>query len=1015
MRKYLFAIIALSACALVACNKNETAITTEPAGTIEMTVTAGDVTTKTAFNGGETGIIWSGTEKLRVIEGVTGGTDNGKYFDKESSAGTSSDAGATMDFSVTMDTHASATGFQYVALYPSSSFNKANSFTNIAVNTLDAQNPTASNFDPAADMLISQVTSESATQPTSINMAFARKVAIGKMTIKNLGSSEDITSVAFSAKKGATDVVLAGRSKVDFSTSTVDYGSNIQSKTLTLDYSGDGIKLNSAEGAPIYFISYPFLLNVANEGQFTVVVETETKRFTRTVTLTGEQTLQLKAGDVSRFSVDMSTAVEAPNAVDLRYACLTGAEYNGAGGTNSYGNVTVEKPHKPHGDKWVTCATCTNSCIGIGNLAANSNAKDSYIKTPELVENIKTIILTFNTSSNSTTYKVLLVASATGNEESGLIASKTFNQMDGDNKLTFDLTSESYKTVYIRAKGAQAVVSKIEVYAGEDNRAAIAPAPTSVTAVLNTDNPAVTNKIDVSWTAAENASGYIVTLTPAAGDPVAQNVAANVTSTSFTGLSYSTSYTPSVITIADPYLYKANSASTEGSAVATEAANYAFTTVAGLNALVTTTSTEYNGHLTDAVVSFVPATNTAIIKDATGSVMIYKSSHGLLQGQTYTGDITVTAIKYSSLYSEITAWSNATFTGAQTPVAPENVELSSLVGHYGDFQNAYVQVSGLTVSSVAGKTINVSDGVNSYVVFDNPGTASCIAGDEITVKGTITKYNSTEQIKVWSASDITITTYAPRAITFSQPTGAAGTAGCSFTVTKTVGGDSVTSGNAIASGTGITLTATAGTGYEFTSWTVTGATVADASDATTTFTMGTSPVTISATFTSTSGGDPDPTLQYTLDGNITGSGSAYSNANDITQTIGWKVTGNTQQTPWRVGGKEITNQDRAIYSTGAIAANISQIRIKHGDASSITVNSMTVSVHSTSADAAAGLNAIATFTPTFVANGTVTIDNEGNTSWAGKYYRIVYNVTVSGSSNKFIQFKSAEFWGVAAN
>lgn len=304
--------------------------------------------------------------------------------------------------------------------------------------------------------------------------------------------------------------------------------------------------------------------------------------------------------------------------------------------------------------------------------------------------------------------------------------------------------------------------------------------------------------------------------------------------------------------------------------------SYAFTTIAGLNGLVTNSSNNYSGYLTDAVVSFVPATNTAIVKDATGSVMIFKSGHGLLQGQTYTGTITVTAIKYNNLYSEITAWTGASFSGSETPVNPESLALSAIIGHYDDYQNAYVQVSGLTVTSIDGKNIHVSDGVNSYVVFDNPGTASCAVDDVITAVGTITKYGSTEELKVWKASDITITSYAPRAITFTQPTGAAETAGCLFTVS--VGGSPITSGDTVASGTTVTLTATAGTDYEFTSWTVTGATVANASAATTTFVMGTSPVSISAAFTNT--GSTPSTYVDVLTLSWTGiSGTSYSNWN----------------------------------------------------------------------------------------------------------------------------------------
>ena len=443
--------------------------------------------------------------------------------------------------------------------------------------------------------------------------------------------------------------------------------------------------------------------------------------------------------------------------------------------------------------------------------------------------------------------------------------------------------------------------------------------------------------------------------------------------------------------------------------------SYAFTTIAGLNGLVTDSSNNYSGYLTDAVVSFVPATNTAIVKDATGSVMIYnKSGHGLLQGQTYTGTITVTAIKYNNLYSEITAWTGASFSGSETPVNPESLALSALIGHYDDYQNAYVQVSGLTVTSVDGKNINVTDGANNYVVYDNTSSVSVEAGDVITAIGTVTKYQTTEEIKVWNDADVIVTSFAPKAITFTQPTGAAGTAGCSFTVS--VGGSPITSGDTVASGTTVTLTATAGTDYEFTSWTVNGATVADGTSASTTFVMGTSAVTVSALFTSTNGGDnPTPSLQYTLDGTITATGNAYATASTLTQSnIGWKVVGNTEQNPWRIGGKGITGQDRAIYSTTAIAANITQINVTSGaTASSLTVNSLTISVHNSASDAENGVNAIASHTVTSgIASSTVTFDKADNTSWAGKFYRIVYNVTrTSNSGNGYITFESATFYG----
>ena len=121
-----------------------------------------------------------------------------------------------------------------------------------------------------------------------------------------------------------------------------------------------------------------------------------------------------------------------------------------------------------------------------------------------------------------------------------------------------------------------------------------------------------------------------------------------------------------------------------------------------------------------------------------------------------------------------------------------------------------------------------------------------------------------------------------------------------------------------------------------------------------------------------------PTLQYTLDGTVTGGSNGYATESVITQTneskeIGWKATGNTTTNPWRIGGNSITSVDRAIYSTTAISSNITSIEVTSGtDSGSITVNSLTITVHNNASDAASGSNAIATKTE----NSSSTIKTE---------------------------------------
>ncbi len=148
------------------------------------------------------------------------------------------------------------------------------------------------------------------------------------------------------------------------------------------------------------------------------------------------------------------------------------------------------------------------------------------------------------------------------------------------------------------------------------------------------------------------------------------------------------------------------------------------------------------------------------------------------------------------------------------------------------------------------------------------------------------------------------------------------------------------------------------------------------------------------------------TLVYTLDGTETGGTNGYAEESEINQnSITWKVTGNTTMNPWRIGGKGTA--DRPVYSTTKLDKNISKIEITHGSASNITINSMTVIVSKNSDFS----SPVSTLTPSFVENDVVTVNRPGGADWSDCYYKIVYNVTVSGNSNKFFQFIKAEFTG----
>ena len=140
-----------------------------------------------------------------------------------------------------------------------------------------------------------------------------------------------------------------------------------------------------------------------------------------------------------------------------------------------------------------------------------------------------------------------------------------------------------------------------------------------------------------------------------------------------------------------------------------------------------------------------------------------------------------------------------------------------------------------------------------------------------------------------------------------------------------------------------------------------------------------------------------------------GKNNVYANACDVEiSSITWNVTGNSQMQPWRIGGKSITNTDRTVYSKTPMGSAITKVELTVGAASSITINSLKLIVASDSA-----FNTkIDEVSKTFAANSTITFTpTSPATEWAtSAYYKFVFNVTVSGSSNKFVEFTNAKFY-----
>ena len=141
-----------------------------------------------------------------------------------------------------------------------------------------------------------------------------------------------------------------------------------------------------------------------------------------------------------------------------------------------------------------------------------------------------------------------------------------------------------------------------------------------------------------------------------------------------------------------------------------------------------------------------------------------------------------------------------------------------------------------------------------------------------------------------------------------------------------------------------------------------------------------------------------------------GSTSAYNSSSDVTFQDGkiWNIPGNqTLNDGLKLGGNLKTALNRAMYSKSAYEI-VNSVSILHGSKDDVvTVNSVKLLIYSTSANAASGneANADEIVEGTYVENGTTTFVSSSGDSWENKYFRVVYNMSSTTTSNRGIILK----------
>ena len=183
----------------------------------------------------------------------------------------------------------------------------------------ESQNPSVSNFDPTADILISddmEVTvgaaneGEETVATSAYEMIFRRPVVVNKMTLKNLKVGEAIDKVVITSS-----VDIAGYVYSDSKTAVGD------KKTITLTYN-KAVTVPEGGQFPVYFTTIP------GTGH-SLTVEVTTDQFVYTKSFAEGKSVDFNLGQFTKFNLALpegvaNTALTLPFTDDFSWQTETG-------------------------------------------------------------------------------------------------------------------------------------------------------------------------------------------------------------------------------------------------------------------------------------------------------------------------------------------------------------------------------------------------------------------------------------------------------------------------------------------------------------------------------------------------------------------------------------------------------------------------------------------------------------------------------------------------------------------
>ncbi len=279
-----WALVAVAAMGLTAC-QNEIDEQIEANDTVTVTLVDETDSTRTSVNtnGSEPKFSWGDEETFAVLEQ----TDALAQAKSVTFAKVSGKAQIDAEFAV----NGGKSEYKYVAIYPQKGFIDGSSLESVSLSLPANQTMATDSYDPAADLMVSKVVSTDA-QPTEAQMVqFYRMAAVAKLTLKNfnLELGDQVKSVIFAADGKQ----LAGKITANLS--------NPEEYTVAEGSSSVTVATTSKD---VYFTLLPTTLEAGNT--YSVIVLTDKYLYVKKGVIPADKSLEFAAGNVTRFSVNMS-------------------------------------------------------------------------------------------------------------------------------------------------------------------------------------------------------------------------------------------------------------------------------------------------------------------------------------------------------------------------------------------------------------------------------------------------------------------------------------------------------------------------------------------------------------------------------------------------------------------------------------------------------------------------------------------------------------------------------------